>query len=55
MQVLVELAQDRDEDIPALIYEGRSTVRIIVFVQTRSKHAFLQPAEDLFAVGLLQT
>ena len=27
MQVLVELAMERDQDIPALIYEGRSTVR----------------------------
>jgi hypothetical protein len=27
-QVLVELAIERDQDIPALIYEGRSTVRI---------------------------
>lgn len=27
MQVLVELAMERDEDIPALIYEARPTVR----------------------------
>ena len=27
MQVLVELAMERDQDTPALIYEGRSTVR----------------------------
>ncbi len=27
VQVLVELAIERDQDIPALIYEGRSTVR----------------------------
>ena len=25
LQVLVELAQERDEDIPALVYEARST------------------------------
>ena len=27
LQVLVELAQERDEDIPALVYEARSTRR----------------------------
>lgn len=27
MQVLVELAQDRNEDIPALVYEARSSRR----------------------------
>jgi len=29
-QVLVELAIERDQDIPALIYEGRPTVRIVL-------------------------
>ena len=28
-QVLVELAIERDQDIPALIYEGRPTVRSV--------------------------
>ncbi len=27
-QVLVELAMEREQDIPALIYEGRPTVRL---------------------------
>lgn len=30
MQVLVELAIERDQDIPALIYEGRPTVKILL-------------------------
>lgn len=28
-QMLVELAQERDEDIPALVYEGRPVVRCV--------------------------
>jgi len=31
-QVLVELAIERDQDIPALIYEGRPTVRIVLII-----------------------
>lgn len=41
VQVLVELAEEREEDIPALIYEGRSKVSFLCSSRFASRNSTL--------------